>query len=67
VDTSTQDVILSLNYFKLHKIKKMFEENQRDIEQTKNWPEMVKLLEIHKYLKATEREITEQLGTVIMK
>jgi DNA primase len=67
VDTSIQDVILSLNYFKLHKIKKMFEENQRDIEQTASWPEMVKLLEIHKYLKATEREITEQLGTVIMK
>ncbi len=67
VDTSVQDVILSLNYFKLHKIKKMFEENQRDIEQTKNWNEMLKLLEIHKYLKATEREITKQLGTVIMK
>ncbi len=67
VDTSVQDVILSLNYFKLHKIKKMFEENQRDIELTKNWNEMLKLLEIHKYLKATEREITEQLGTVIMK
>ena len=31
VDTSMQDVIMSLNYFKLHKIKKMFEQNQHDI------------------------------------
>jgi len=67
VDTSLQDVVRSLNYFKLHKIKKMFEENQRDIEQTTNWDQIMQLMEVHKYLKGIEKEITEQLGTVIMK
>jgi DNA primase len=67
VDTSIQDVIMSLNYFKLHKIKKMFEQNQHDIEQSKNWNQTIQLMEVHKYLKGIEREITQQLGTVIMK
>jgi DNA primase len=67
VDTSLQDVVRSLNYFKLHKIKKMFEENQRDIEQTTNWDQIMQLMEVHKYLKGIEKEITDQLGTVIMK
>jgi len=67
VDTSLQDVAMSLNYFKLRKIKRMFEQNQRDIEQTKNWNEMLQLMELHKQLKEEERKITGQLGTVIMK
>ena len=67
VDTSIQDVVMSLNYFKLRKIKKMFEQNQRDIEQTKNWNEMLQLMELHKQLKEEERKITWQLGTVILK
>ncbi|MEP6465759.1 MAG: DNA primase, partial [Parafilimonas sp.] len=67
VDRSIQDVAMSLNYFKLHKIKKMFEQNQRDIQDAKSWNETLQLLEIHKHLKSIEREITEQLGTVIMK
>ncbi|MEO8713108.1 MAG: DNA primase [Parafilimonas sp.] len=67
VDRSLQDVIMSLNYFKLHKIKKMFEQNQHDIEQSKNWNQTLQLMEVHKHLKGIEREITQQLGTVIMK
>ncbi|MBV9962279.1 MAG: DNA primase [Parafilimonas sp.] len=67
VDTSLQDVIMSLNYFKLHKIKKMFEQNQHDIEQSKNWNQTLQLIEVHKHLKNIEREITQQLGTVILK
>jgi DNA primase len=67
IDTSIQDVIMSLNYFKLHKIKKMFEQNQYDIQHAKSWNETLQLLEIHKHLKTIEREITVQLGTVIMK
>jgi len=67
VDTSFQDVAMSLNYFKLRKIKRMFEQNQRDMEQTKNWNEMLQLMELHKQLKEEERKITGQLGTVIIK
>ncbi len=67
VDNSMRDVTMSLNYFKLRKIKKMFEQNQHDLQQSKNWNEMLQLMEIHKHLKGIEMEITQQLGTVIMK
>ncbi len=66
-DNSLQDVLMSLNYFKLHKIKKMFGENQRDIEQSKDIDEQMRLVKIHKELKEMEVKITQQLGTVILK
>ena len=65
-DVSQQDVVMSVNYFKLRKIKKMFEENQRDMEQASG-KELEKLIGIHQDLKTVEREITKQLGTVIIK
>ena len=67
LDTSLQDVVMSLNYFKLQKIKKMFEQNQEDMLNSKELSEQLKLMEIHKRLKEIEREITQQLGTVIIK
>ena len=67
VDNSMQDVAMSLSYFKLRKIKKMFEQNQHDMEQSKNWNQTMQLMEVHKHLKGIEMEITQQLGTVIMK
>lgn len=65
-DTSKQDVMMSISYYKLRRIKKMIEENQRDIEYApiENFKQ---LLEVHKYLKEAERAITSQLGTVILK
>jgi DNA primase len=57
VDTSLQDVAMSLNYFKLRKIKRMFEQNQRDIEQTKDWNKLLQLMELHKQLKEEERKL----------
>ena len=65
-DTSHQDVLMSVNYFKLRKIKKMFDENQRDMEHA-SFEEQMKLIEVHKHLKEIERELTKQLGTVIIK
>ncbi len=66
-DTSHQDVIMSINYFKLRKIKKMFLQNQQDMEQSKDLAEQLRLMEVHKHLKAIEVDITKQLGTVIIK
>ncbi len=65
-DTSKQDVMMSISYYKLRRIKKMIEENQRDIEHApiENFRQ---LLEVHKHLKEAERAITNQLGTVIIK
>ncbi len=67
LDTSIADVTMSLYYFKLRKLKKMFEQNQDDMQQSKNWNETMRFMEIHKHLKGIEREITQQLGTVIIK
>jgi DNA primase len=66
-DISLQDVNMSLNYFKLRKIKKMFDENQAELETAKTFEEQKTLIEVHKHLKEIEREITKQLGTVIFK
>lgn len=66
-DVSLQDVNMSLNYFKLRKIKKMFDQNQAELETAQTFDEQKTLLEVHKYLKEIEREITKQLGTVIFK
>lgn len=66
-DISRQDVTMSLNYFKLRKIKKMFDENQRDIEKAISFEEQMDLIKIHKVLKDEEQKITRQLGTVIFK
>ncbi len=65
-DTSVQDVLMSVNFFKLRKIKKMFDENQRDMENA-TYEEQMKLIEVHKHLKEIEKELTRQLGTVIIK
>ena len=66
-DISRQDVTMSLNYFKLRKIKKMFDENQTDIEKAVTFEEQVDLIKIHKVLKDEEQKITRVLGTVIFK
>jgi DNA primase len=65
-DISHQDVQMSVNYYKLRKIKKMIEENQRDIENS-SYEDFKLLHEVHKHLKDVERELTKQLGTVIIK
>ena len=66
-DVSHNDVQMSINYFKLKKLKKMFLQNQADIEKSKDFEEQKQLLEVHKNLKEIEREITKQIGTVIFK
>ena len=65
-DVSISDTEMSLNYIKLRKIKKMFEQNQRDME-TASFEEQLKLIELHKQLKEFEIAITKQLGTVILR
>ena len=57
---------MSIRFYKLRRIKKMIEENQRDIENA-SMDDFKKLLEIHKELKDAEKAITDQLGTVIVK
>ncbi len=66
IDNSIVDVTMSVNYYKLKKLKKMFDQNQADMEKASIDDQML-LIRIHKELKDIEREITKNLGTVIIK
>lgn len=65
-DISVQEAEMTMNYFKLRKLKKMFDQNQQDMENA-TFEEQLKLIELHKQLKVFEREITLKLGTVIIR
>jgi len=60
------EIEIGLMYFKLRKVKKMIGQNQMDLE-TAPEKEQIQLLQIHKHLKEVERELTQGIGTVIMK
>jgi DNA primase len=67
-DVSHQDVSLSLNYFKMRKIKKMLDLNQQDLQDdSKTYEQKKELIQIHLHLKEIEKELRSELGTVIFK
>ena len=61
-----REVEIGLLYFKLRKVKKMIRQNQTDMESASD-KEQIQLLQIHKHLKEVERELTQGIGTVILK
>jgi DNA primase len=65
-DNAIADAFISMQYYKLRKIKKMIAENQTDME-TVGLDEQMQLIVIHQHLKAEEKRITESLGTVIFR
>jgi DNA primase len=66
-DLFIEEVTSTLSYFKLRKIKKMIDENQRELEKATTDSEQMICLKIHIALKLEEQEITKQLGTVIFR
>ncbi len=66
-DLFKEEVYSTLNYLKLKKIKRMIDENQRDLEKSVNPEEQLIFLQTHQHLKQMEIELTRQLGTVIFK
>ena len=64
-DLYRDEVFSTLNYLKLRKLKRMMEENQRDLEKNHTIEEQLVLLQIHQHLKQMEIELTKQIGTVI--
>ncbi|MFP5041226.1 DNA primase [Parasediminibacterium sp. JCM 36343] len=65
-DNSHQDVLTSMNYYKLCKLKKMFKQNQIDLEKATK-EEATLLIKIHFDLQKMVKEITKEGGTVILK
>ncbi len=66
-DTSSNDVKLSVDYFRLRKLKYMLEENQQELEKAKDPALQRSLIELHLELKKYETDITKELGTVILR
>ncbi|RXK58825.1 DNA primase [Lacibacter luteus] len=66
-DLYIQELQSVLTYLKLRKIKKMIEENQRDMELPHNDEELITLIKTHQHLKELEMELTKALGTVIVR
>jgi DNA primase len=56
-----------LNYLKLRKIKRLIDENQRDLEKSQQPAEQMELLQVHQHLKQMEMELTSKIGTVIFR
>ncbi len=65
-DRTPQKVISAIQYLKLKKIKRMLLQNQQDMDKDISGEKFMELHFIHKSLKDMEREITYQLGTVIL-
>lgn len=62
-----EEVFSTLNYLKLRKIKRLMDENQRDLEKSSSAEDQLMLLQTHQHLKLMEIELTKQLGTVIFR
>lgn len=62
-----EEVVSSLNYLKLRKIKRLIEENQKDLSKSTSIDEQMLLMQTHQRLKQMEVELTKNHGTVIFK
>ncbi|MHA4807560.1 DNA primase [Flavitalea flava] len=66
-DLYKEDVLSTMGYLKLRKIKRMMEMNQKDLESPHTTEEQMVLIQTHMHLKDLERQILHGLGTVIIK
>ena len=62
-----EEVFSTLNYLKLRKIKRLMDENQRDLEKATIAEDQMMLVQTHQHLKQMEIELTKQMGTVIFR
>ncbi len=62
-----EEVFSTLNYLKLRKIKRLMDENQRDLEKSTVAEDQMILVQTHQHLKQMEIELTRQMGTVIFR
>jgi DNA primase len=66
-DRYKEEVVSSMTYLKLKKIKRLILENQRDLENNPTGDDMIILLQTHRHLKELEMELMKNIGTVIFK
>ncbi len=66
-DLYKEEVFSTLNYLKLRKIKRLIDENQRDLEKADSSEDQLTLLQTHQHLKQLEIALTKDHGTVIFR
>jgi DNA primase len=66
-DTFHQETFSVVNYLKLRKIKRLMDDNQKDMQRPHSPEEQMVLLHTHIHLKKLEQEMLKQIGTVILK
>jgi DNA primase len=66
-DLFAEEVFSTVNYLKLRKIKRLMDENQRDLERATAAEDQMILVQTHQHLKQMEIELTRQMGTVIFR
>ena len=66
-DLYKEEVFSTVNYLKLRKIKRLIDDNQRDLEKAVSAEEQMILLQMHQHLKKMEIDLTRKLGTVIFR
>ena len=62
-----EEVISTLTYLQLRKVKRLIAENQQELEKANNAEDQMICLETHQHLKQIEIELTKRAGTVIYK
>lgn len=65
--TFKDDVVSTLQYLKLKKIKRLLEQNQADLETNNTYEKFLELLPPHMHIKEMEMEITRLTGSVFKK
>jgi len=66
-DLYREEVTSTMTYLKLRKIKKLIEENQKELEHATTAEAQLMCIQTHQHLKQIEIELTKQVGTVIFK
>ncbi len=66
-DLFREEVISTLGYFKLRKLKKLIAQNQQEMEKNDSKVDQFLFVKIHIALKAEEQALTKKMGTVIFK
>ncbi len=66
-DLYKEEVLSTLTYLKLRKIRRLIELNQKDLERSQNGDDQLMFMQTHLHLKQMERELMGTSGTVIVK
>ena len=66
-DLYKEEIISTVNYLKLRKVKKMIDENQKDMDKILSPDEQMVIIQTHQALKQMEMELLRNIGTVILK